>query len=396
MNMNVANYTIGELEEMFQLRKPYTYEEVMTRISDYDSKVGGGGGGGGGGSGDAFKSFLGAVQIKFKLELESIHKMAETTHPVMFPTVYNPHVKHTTSRIVNIDSKYRQDIAGSATDYTFDLGEHLTNIKCIRLYAVHIPTTWYAFSKKYGNTRMWVDREGVVEKVEIPDGNYTPTSIVSQVETQINETVALNNVSWSHANFKTTSSHTDTVDDHEMIFYSHTDASYNFSEGCDQRTKLNNSLGWALGWRGMGETVAVEAKHDSPTTFPAAIDTYGPRYFYLVLDDFTNAQLSRGLVNMHDFANHNADNQATDRWKYDRVRPPSSPNVLAIISVDKIKPDERGIIPYINSGLEFNTRAFSSPVDITRMKVSLIDDRGNVVDLNGADWSFSLLVEQQL
>jgi len=394
--MNVANYTIGELEEMFQLRKPYTYEEVMTRISDYDSKVGGGGGGGGGGSGDAFKSFLGAVQIKFKLELESIHKMAETTHPVMFPTVYNPHVKHTTSRIVNIDSKYRQDIAGSATDYTFDLGEHLTNIKCIRLYAVHIPTTWYAFSKKYGNTRMWVDREGVVEKVEIPDGNYTPTSIVSQVETQINETVALNNVSWSHANFKTTSSHTDTVDDHEMIFYSHTDASYNFSEGCDQRTKLNNSLGWALGWRGMGETVAVEAKHDSPTTFPAAIDTYGPRYFYLVLDDFTNAQLSRGLVNMHDFANHNADNQATDRWKYDRVRPPSSPNVLAIISVDKIKPDERGIIPYINSGLEFNTRAFSSPVDITRMKVSLIDDRGNVVDLNGADWSFSLLVEQQL
>jgi hypothetical protein len=30
------------------------------------------------------------------------------------------------------------------------------------------------------------------------------------------------------------------------------------------------------------------------------------------------------------------------------------------------------------------------------MKVSLIDDRGNVVDLNGADWSFSLLVEQQL
>ena len=146
----------------------------------------------------------------------------------------------------------------------------------------------------------------------------------------------------------------------------------------------------------MGETVVAEAKHDRDTEFPAAIDTYGPRYFYLVLDDFTNSQLSRGLVNMHDFNNHNMDNSATDRWKYDRIRPPSSPNVLAIISVDKIKPDERGIIPYINSGLEFNTRAFSSPVDITRMKVSLIDDRGNVVDLNGTDWSFSLLVEQQL
>lgn len=383
MNMNVDSYTIQELETMFQLRKPYTYEEVMTRIDDYDSKVGGGS------DGDSFKSFLGAAQIKFKLDLESQRKSAETTHPVMFPTVYNPHMKHTTTRIVNIDSKYRQDITGPATDYTFDLGEHLTNIKCIRLYAIHIPTTWYAFSKKYGNTRMFLDTSGI----DIPDGNYTPESLVAQIQAEmVGEGV---DVSWNYSNFKTTATNNAT-NDHSLTFYAQTDASYDFSEGCDQRTKINNSLGWALGWRGMGETVVAEAKHDSPTVFPAAIDTYGPRYFYLVLDDFTNAQLSRGLVNMYDFANHNADNAGADRWKYDRVRPPSNPNVLAIISVDKIKPDERGIIPYINSGLEFNTRAFSSPVDISRMKVRLIDDRGNVVDLNGADWSFSLLVEQQL
>ena len=383
--MNIDNYTIEELEEMFQLRKPYSYEDMMTRIDDYDSKVGGGGSGSGG-SGDAFKSFLGAAQMKFKLELESQNKNVATTHPVMFPNIYNPNMGHTTSRIVNIDSKYRQDITGSATDYTFDLGEHLTNVKNIRLYAIHIPTTWYAFSKKYGNTRMWVDNSGV----NIPDGNYTPESLVSQVQAEMPA-----DISWNYSNIKTTVTNNDGTY-RSLTFYAQTDASYNFSEGCDQRTKLNNSLGWALGWRGMGETVSVDLDSDASEPFPAAIDTYGPRYFYLVLDDFTNSQLSRGLVNMHDFANHNADNQATDRWKYDRVRPPSSPNVLAIISVDKIKPDERGIIPYINSGLEFNTRAFSSPVDITRMKVSLIDDRGNVVDLNGADWSFSLLVEQQL
>jgi hypothetical protein len=384
MDMNVDNYTIPELEEMFQLRKPYTYEEVMTRIDDYDSKVVSGK------DGEAFKSFLGAAQIKFKLELESRRKSAETTHPVMFPTVYNPHMKHTTTRIVNIDSKYRQDIAGSATEFTFDLGEHLTNIKGIRLYAIHIPTTWYAFSKKYGNTRIWVDD---INEVNIPDGNYTPESLVSQMQAEMVSKHI--DVSWNYANFKTTITNHGSVS-HSLTFYAQTDASYDFSTGCEQRTKLNNSLGWALGWRGMGETVSVDLTSVTPTTFPAAIDTYGPRYFYLVLDDFTNAQLSRGLVNMHDFANHNADNRAADRWKYDRVRPPSNPNVLAIISVDKIKPDERGIIPYINSGLEFNTRAFSSPVDISRMKVSLIDDRGNVVDLNGADWSFSLLVEQQL
>ena len=384
MNMNIDNYTIGELEEMFQLRKPYSYEDMMTRIDDYDSKVGGGGG-------DTFKSFLGAAQMKFKLELESQNKNVATTHPVMFPNVYNPNMGHTTSRIVNIDSKYRQDITGSATEFTFDLGEPMTNVKNIRLYAVHIPTTWYAFSKKYGNTRMYVDNSGI----DIPDGNYTPESLVSQVEKDVNDISGISDVSWNYSNLKTTVTNAST--DHTLTFYAQTDVSYNFSGGRgDQRTKLNNSLGWALGWRGMGETVSVDVDSEPPVSFPAAIDTYGSRYFYLVLDDFTNSQLSRGLVNMQDFDNNNADNPATDRWKYDRVRPPSSPNVLAIISVDKIKPSERGIIPYINSGMGFNTRAFSSPVDINRMNVSLIDDRGNVVDLNGADWSFSLLAEQQL
>lgn len=380
--MNIDNYTIDELEEMFQLRKPYSYEDMMTRIDDYDSKVTDGGG-------DAFKSFLGAAQMKFKLELETLNKNIATTHPVMFPNVYNPNMGHATSRIVNVDSKYRQDINGSATDFTFDLGEHLTNVKNIRLYAVHIPTTWYAFSKKYGNTRMWVDSS----RIDIPDGNYTPESLVSQIQSAMSSESV--DISWNYSNFKTTATN-NAAEDHALTFYAQTDVSYNFSDGCDQRSKLNNSLGWALGWRGMAETVSATAQKGVELTFPAAIDTYGPRYFYLVLDDFTNSQLSRGLVNMHDFDNNNVDNPATDRWKYDRVRPPSSPNVLAIISVDKIKPAERGIIPYINSGLHFNTRAFSSPVDITRMKVSLIDDRGNVVDLNGTDWSFSLLVEQQL
>lgn len=390
MNLNIDNYTIDELEGMFQLRKPYSYEDMMTRIDDYDTKVSDGGG-------DAFKLFLSAAQMKFKLELETQQKDVATTHPVMFPKVYNPNMGHSTSRIVNVDSKYRQDITdnptigGLATDFTFDLGEHLTNVKNIRLYAIHIPTTWYAFSKKYGNTRMWVEKGAGPEKVDIPDGNYTPESLVTQINTQMTD------VTWTYSAVTNSTTVTNTsFVNHTLTFYAQTDTSYDFSEGCEQRTKINNSLGWALGWRGMGETVSETVASGGEMMFSAAIDTYGPRYFYLVLDDFTNSQLSRGLVNMHDFDNNNADNPTADRWKYDRIRPPNSPNVLAIISVDKIKPAERGTIPYINSGLEFNTRAFSSPVDITRMRVSLIDDRGNVVDLNGTDWSFSLLVEQQL
>ena len=69
--------------------------------------------------------------------------------------------------------------------------------------------------------------------------------------------------------------------------------------------------------------------------------------------------------------------------------------------------DVFGIIPMKLSGLqngqsfvEFGgtlqnqERIYFWPVNIHRMSVKLLSDRGNVVDLNGANWSFSLICEQ--
>ena len=52
--------------------------------------------------------------------------------------------------------------------------------------------------------------------------------------------------------------------------------------------------------------------------------------------------------------------------------------------------------PYILFGpqLEANARTYFGPVNIDRMRVRLLDDKGNLVNLNDVDWSFSLLVEQ--
>ena len=39
-------------------------------------------------------------------------------------------------------------------------------------------------------------------------------------------------------------------------------------------------------------------------------------------------------------------------------------------------------------------RNYFGPVNIQRMTVKLVSDRGNLVDLNNANWSFSLICEQ--
>jgi hypothetical protein len=69
--------------------------------------------------------------------------------------------------------------------------------------------------------------------------------------------------------------------------------------------------------------------------------------------------------------------------------------------------DVFGIIPMKTSGLangsyyiEFGgtlqnqERLYFGPVNISRMSVKLVSDKGDIIDLNGANWSFSLMCEQ--
>ena len=46
------------------------------------------------------------------------------------------------------------------------------------------------------------------------------------------------------------------------------------------------------------------------------------------------------------------------------------------------------------SGLSKQSRLYFGPVNISRMTIKLINDRGDVVDLNGSDWSCSLECDQ--
>jgi hypothetical protein len=52
--------------------------------------------------------------------------------------------------------------------------------------------------------------------------------------------------------------------------------------------------------------------------------------------------------------------------------------------------------PYVEFGgtLQNQERVYFGPVNIQRMTVKLVSDRGNLVDLNNANWSFSLICEQ--
>jgi len=95
-----------------------------------------------------------------------------------------------------------------------------------------------------------------------------------------------------------------------------------------------------------------------------------------------------------------------------KVVGPSTADVLAILPLTNIRSlvsnityNSQGDIsatnipisqPYVVFGptLDMYQRTYFGPVNIDRMRVRLLDDKSNLVNLNDSDWSFSLLVEQ--
>ena len=73
---------------------------------------------------------------------------------------------------------------------------------------------------------------------------------------------------------------------------------------------------------------------------------------------------------------------------------PTSGDILAIIPVKTSTGVPTGsLLVEFSGSLQDNKRIYFGPVDIDRMAVKLLDDKGNVLNLNGNDWCVTLVCE---
>ena len=72
------------------------------------------------------------------------------------------------------------------------------------------------------------------------------------------------------------------------------------------------------------------------------------------------------------------------------------PYVQDIFGIVPIKAPSQTGQTYVEFGgtLQNQERQYFGPVNIHRMSIQLVNDKGDIVDLNGSDWSFSLVCEQ--
>jgi hypothetical protein len=282
--------------------------------------------------------------------------------------------------------------------------------------------------------------------------------------------------------------------------------------GCRQSTKLNNSLGWLLGFRNsnyydgvvidnLGNGALPSGYNRDLNTFEvygmvymvlgvtaemelaasatdggrslaaqvadgilrlyndfsagagwvrgeAIVDCYGPQYFLLIIDDFNHSRVNSGVVGIGEVSTtlatpmyHNADlpdmcvddtSDVVNGMKKMKLMVPKIPRTLTfsqIYTFNQITANRGGsgpnknremgpktsdvfaVIPlrtgggaaglsmgqhYVDSGptLLSNQRAYFGPVVINKLRVTLRDDKGHIVNLHGNDWSFSLVTEE--
>ena len=359
--------------------------------------------------------------------------------PVAQGTI-NPNQQNITSRIICIDSQYRQNILPYVnnpnaptynTDYTLDLSDPLTNAISLKLYSVQIPTTWYAFDHSLGNTCFEYVNGTTSSIIDISDGNYT----ISQFIDQLNTVSAAYDLSFAYLpntyqiSIKNTSGvAVDTI----LTFYSDSGLC---KQSCGPGAKINQNLGWNLGFRippDSNGNISIIIPPGKTVISDVPADTYGPKYFILVVDDYNNNHLNNGLVNIVDTTTklsvptyYNAkdvscnvtENQAfmvktaprtlTQAQLYtvneivanrkqtiNRTSGPTTTDVLAIIPVQLVNTFRPG--PYVQFGqaLQANIRTYFGPVSIDRLRVRLVDDKGNLVNLHDNDWSFTMVVEE--
>jgi hypothetical protein len=114
--------------------------------------------------------------------------------------------------------------------------------------------------------------------------------------------------------------------------------------------------------------------------------------------DYTNTQISlpsapRTLTNAQLYTINSINSNNNNLTNY-LAKAPTSSDILAIVPVKTSVGVQTGsLLVEFSGSLQDSVRTYFGPVNIDRIAVKLLNDKGNVLNLNGNDWFVSLLAE---
>ena len=267
-------------------------------------------------------------------------------------------------KIVNIDTKYRPNY-----DYTsyassnMVFGEKLSEVRSMEVLSIDVPITFYNIYGNNdcltnGNNYLRIKNGGTTKVLTLTPNYYTSNSLlVTEINAQLQNLSLAADISYSVINNKS--------------FFKSKVSTYSFATNvdmCGNVYELNNqnNLGWTLGFRDTSYNLTTAG-----LTSECILNLKSPRHVFLALNEFSNGN-SNSFVSPLEKTNQSKNIIA-------KICIPSSVTFGDTLCVNKA-----------NGLLVSEVRKYLEKVNIQRMHLQLLDDAGNVINLNGADFSVCL------
>jgi hypothetical protein len=431
-DLDINNYTNSDLLSFFKLDNNYTLDDLVKRETDiineitkvnskYAAKY----------KFDIINFIKSAKEnlISLKHEIENtneinknikkevssfLHKGRDDTvgriinpfytHPALETNINPPddidgYRYNTTTSVYVFNTLARNDFLSSvSSDCNFDLPIVWNNVIQITLSSVNIPNVMFAFNSDSGTNQIYIEEDGTGLSgiVTIPNGNYIPWSLgklapilpitqasfVDVLENAINTQLGTGDrfsVTFEPSNYSITitnstytfSMNTIMKDPNEVCNSYSTYFNNNF-ENINITDKSNittsnyvQTMGYLMGYRKV-----YYSGSKSYTTESIFNNTYSD-YLYFVLEDYTGSQ--------------------------------TTSNTYGVLGGSVLAQNILGVVP-INSNLFATTfdnnanfiykkREYFGPVNISRISIKILNQKGNVVNLRETDFSFALQVK---
>jgi hypothetical protein len=305
-----------------------------------------------------------------------------------------------------VDSRFRKNYLNSlSTDFDINLPYIINNVTEAKLSDIEFPATFYPFQEEFENNYMWLKYtynysttpdNSITEYIYfyITPGNYYQDTLLTNLQTVIDKQglpITINhdldfenNGGVGDGTGKLTIEYSgDTtnsvvITELELNFRASKmlDSEYNYNASqiiksndgkiskyynTDSAIDHSQRMGWMLGFR--------DSLYTGSTSYTSEgqLDIIGPRYIYLLVNDFNTSS------NVNFFSNSET-SLLND-------------NILGRIS---LKAGAFSVQSQNDFSVYGEPRYFFGPVNIDRIHVRVIDEFGRTVNLNGMDFSFSI------
>ena len=302
-----------------------------------------------------------------------------------FPGKLNQLDTRVITKSLNIDTRFRDNLYSThSSDITFQLPTKFNKVVSMQLSALELPVSFYSISSFYGNNFMFMsvaytDTSGSIlisdKVVVVPDGNYNSADLLDKINkilAPVNTDGSLVNPDDIFSYIKLTLDITAsgsgtgkvTIQPDGERASQIANILIDFTRdinGVVDNVEVSTKLGWNLGF--------IRRRYNDAVTYvaDAIIDPASLRYIYLAVDDFCNSSHNH-FVNVFNDSIMN-------------------PNILARIS---IKGSYFSLLMENDYNIVTEPRTYFGPVDIQRLRIRLFDDRGRLLNMNNANYSFCL------